>query len=398
MEVKGCLGVIIGHRSVFPGHLAERAREEIARVLREHGIEPLILPKSVTPYGAVSSLEDAVKYARFLGERGDDIDGILVSLPNFGDERAVAEAIRMSGLSVPVLVQAYPDELDKMDVRNRRDSFCGKLSVCNNLRQYGIPFSLTKLHTVSPTSEEFSKDLERFMAICRVVKGLKGARIGVIGARTSPFKTVRFNERLLEGHGISIETADLSEVIAAVEKLGDSDEAVRAKLEGLRSYCPAEGVPEGSLLNMAKLAVVLERWVEENGVSACALRCWPELQETLGIFPCAVMSMMSNSRIPFACETDAMGALSMYALQLAADKPAGLFDWNNNYGDDPDKAVLFHCSNIPGDMLEGFRMSYNFIDANARGTPEKSYGTCAGRVKPGPMTFLRISTDEAGGR
>lgn len=284
-----------------------------------------------------------------------------------------------------------------MDIENRRDSFCGKLSVCSNLKQYGIPFSLTKIHTVSLSSEDFLLDLDWFMGVCRVVKGINQARIGAIGARTTPFKTVRFSERLLEGSGISIETTDLSEVIMAVEELKDSDKKVQNSLKTFTSYCPIGKVPNSSLLKMAKLAIVLNRWIKENELNACALRCWPELQNSLGIFPCAVMSMMSNSLLPCACETDVMGAVTMYALQLASTLPAGLFDWNNNYGTDPDKLVLFHCSNLPKTMLSSCRMEYNAIDARAHGTKENSYSTCVGRVKPGLMTFARISTDETKG-
>ncbi len=284
-----------------------------------------------------------------------------------------------------------------MDVGKRRDSFCGKLSVCSNLKQYGIPFSLTKLHTVSLSSKDFLLDLNRFMGVCRLVKGLSQARIGAIGARTTPFKTVRFSERLLEDAGISVETADLSEVIMAVEKLKDSDKEVQNKLKVLTSYCPMSEIPNSSLLRMAKLAIVLDRWIKENELNACALRCWPELQESLGIFPCAVMSLMSDSIFPCACETDVMGAVAMYALQLASTLPTGLFDWNNNYGNDSNKFVLFHCSNLPKIMLETVHMEYNAIDARVRGTKENSYGTCVGRVKSGPMTFARISTDEIEG-
>ncbi len=396
--MKGCLGVIIGNRDVFPGHLAEEGREEIADILKRQEIEVILVTSKETKYGAIEDLKEAKKCAELFRKNRDKIDGVLVSLPNFGDERAIADTIRMSGLSVPVLIQAYPDELTKMDIEKRRDSFCGKLSVCSNLKQYGIPFSLTRLHTVSPSSKDFLLDLDWFMGVCRVVKALHQARVGAIGARTTPFKTVRFSEKLLEDSGISVETADLSEIIMAVEKLRDSDKEVQDKLKVLTSYCPATEVAPSALLKMAKLAVVLDRWTKENEISACALRCWPELQDYLGIFPCAVMSMMNDSLLPFACEVDVMGALAMYALQLASDLPSGLFDWNNNYGDDLDKLVLFHCSNIPKTMLRTIRMEYNAIDARVRGTSENSYGACVGRVKSGPMTFSRISTDEAVGR
>lgn len=396
--MKGCLGVIIGNRDVFPGSLAEEGRKEVIDILERQGIEAILPSSKETKYGAIGNFKEAKKCTELFRKNRERIDGILISLPNFGDERAIVDTVRMSGLSVPILIQAYPDELKRMDIENRRDSFCGKLSVCSNLKQYGIPFSLTKLHTVSLSCKDFLLDLDWFMGVCRVVKGINQARIGAIGARTTPFKTVRFSERLLEDAGISVETTDLSEVIMGVEELKDSDKQVQNKLKTLISYCPTGKASNSSLLKMAKLAVVFNKWIKENELNACALRCWPELQNFLGIFPCAVMSMMSDSLLPCACETDVMGAVAMYALQLASTLPAGIFDWNNNYGTDPDKVVLFHCSNLPKTMLETVRMDYNAIDARAYGTKENSYGTCVGRVKSGPMTFARISTDELEGK
>jgi L-fucose isomerase-like protein len=395
--MKSCIAVIIGNRGVFPGDLSEDAREDIIKVFGKMDIEPIIIPKEDTKFGAIENLEEAKKCAELFRKNKDKIDGILVTLPNFGDERAVADTIRMAELNVPVLVQAYPDELDKLHIGKRRDSFCGKLSVCSNLEQYGIPFSLTNLHTVSPTSDGFISDLERFLGVCRVVKGLKGAKIGSIGARTTPFKTVRFSEKLLEVNGISVETVDLSEIIGKAEKIKDSDELVKAKLKMINAYAPTADVPAAAIAKMAKFAIALDEWIKANDIKASALRCWPELQEYADFMPCYLMSMLSESLSPCACEVDVMGAIGMYALQLASGIPSGLFDWNNNYGDDPDKLILFHCSNYPKSMIESPKMSYNDIDANVRGTIEKSYGTCVGRLKESPMTYARIATNDVAG-
>ena len=395
---KTTLGVIIGNRGVFPGTLAEEGRREIVNLLEREGIETVIVPSEETKYGAIENLQEAKKCADVLRKNREKIDGILISLPNFGDERAVADSIRMSELDVPILVHAYPDELERMGVERRRDSFCGKLSVCSNLRQYGISFSLTKSHTVKPSSKEFVGDLHQFIKVCRLVKAVRKARIGAIGARTLPFKTVRYSEKLLEGSGISVEVIDLSEIIMAVGKLQDSDNDVQSKLSSITRYCPTDAAPKKSLLNMAKLGVVVDRWIKENDLNACAVQCWPAMQESLGIFPCTLMSMMNNSLLPSACEVDIMGALAMYMLQVAGNLPSGLFDWNNNYGDVPDKTVLFHCSSLPKGMLKDARMGYNVIDANVRKSKENSYGTCEGRVKSGPLTFARISTDDISGR
>lgn len=156
--MKGCLGVIIGNRGIFPGSLAEEGRRELVDILKKQGIEVILPSSNETKYGAIESFKEAKKCAELFRKNRERIDGILVSLPNFGDERAIADTIRMSGLSVPILIQAYPDELSKMDIENRRDSFCGKFSVCSNLKQHGIPFSLTKLHTVSLSSKDFLLD------------------------------------------------------------------------------------------------------------------------------------------------------------------------------------------------------------------------------------------------
>ncbi|MGQ9610116.1 MAG: L-fucose/L-arabinose isomerase family protein [bacterium] len=395
--MKSCLGVIIGNRGVFPGYLSEEARKDILDVFKKKDIEPILVPVNETKFGAIENIEEAKKCAELFRKNRDKIDGILVTLPNFGDERAVADTIRMSELTVPVLVHAYPDDLTKLNIGNRRDSFCGKLSVCSNLDQYGIPFSLTKLHTVSPNSDDFSNDLDWFLGVCRVIKGLKGVKIGAIGARTTPFKTVRFSEKLLEINGISVETVDLSEIIGKAERFKDSDDLVQSKLKSITSYAPTNGIPNAALIKMAKLSLSIESWIKDNGIHASTLRCWPELQEYFNVMPCYIMSMLSESLSPCACEVDVMGALAMYTLQLASGIPSGLFDWNNNYRDDPDKLVLFHCSNYPKSMLEEPRMSYNDIDANVRGTVEKSYGTCVGKLRPSPITFARIATNDVAG-
>ena len=127
-------------------------------------LRSICLTPEETKFGTVETLQDARKCAELFKKHGDEIDGILVSLPNFGDERGVANTIRLSGLDVPVLVHAFPDEADKMLVSTRRDSFCGKMSVCNNLWQYGIRFTLTTLHTVAPSSAVFRGRLE---SLCR---------------------------------------------------------------------------------------------------------------------------------------------------------------------------------------------------------------------------------------
>jgi L-fucose isomerase-like protein len=393
---KVTLGVIVGNRGFFPSHLCETGRAEVLRILEAEGIGVVALSPRSTPYGSIESHADASACADLFRKNRETIDGLLVTLPNFGDERAVANAIRGAGLDVPVLVHAFADDAKRMSVRYRRDSFCGKLSVCNNLRQYRIPFSLTALHTVDPASDAFREDLRWFAAVCRVVRTLRGARLGCIGARPAAFNTVRFSEKLLEGAGISVETLDLSEVIGRARKLGDRAPEVRRKLEAIRRYTAVKGVPGAGLLRMAKLGAVIDGWMRDNDLAGSAIQCWTSMEEFYGVVPCTLMSMMSNALVPSACETDIAGLVGMMALQAASGRPSALLDWNNNYGEDPDKAVVFHCSNLPKAFFADHRMDYQAIIAGSVGR-ENTYGTIVGRIPPGRFTYCRISTDDARG-
>jgi len=390
-------GLIVGNRGFFPDHLARSGREQMIAALEAAGHRVVVPGPEDTKYGAVETRAEAKKCAEIFRAHAAEIDGIIVTLPNFGDEKTVAETIRLSGLNVPVLVHAFPDEAGRMTVADRRDSFCGKMSVCNNLRQYGIPYSLTTLHTESPDSDVFRRDIEWFAAVCRVVRGLRGLRVGAIGARPAAFNTVRFSEKILESYGITVEPVDLSEIFGRAWRLADDAEPVRRKLEEIRNYVPTGGTPEEALLRMAKLGVAIEEWMAAAEVTISAVQCWTSLEQYYGVVPCMLMSMMSNRLMSSACEVDIPGAIAMHALRLASGTPSALLDWNNNYGDDPDKAVCFHCSNLPKHFFADVRMDFQEIIAGSVGK-ENTFGTVVGRVKSGPVTFARFSTDDRAGR
>ena len=392
------MGVIVGNRGFFPSHLATSGRLEMIAALEAAGIKPIVLGPEETAHGAVETYEDAKKCAALFQQHAAEIDGIIITLPNFGEERGLADTLRLANLRVPVLIQATPDTPGKMGIAFRRDSFCGKMSICNNLRQYGIPYTLTTLHTETPDSKEFAADLKDFSATCRVVRGMKNVRIGAIGARPTAFNTVRYSEKLLERSGITVETLDLSEVMGRIGRMKDTDEAAQAKLAAIKKYIPVGQTPEAALMKMAKLGAVIDHWMKASELTVSAVQCWTSIEEFLGIVPCTVMSMMSESLIPSACEVDVLGTVSMYALTLASETPSALLDWNNNYGDDPDKAVCFHCSNLPKHFFkQGVKMDYQLIIAGTVGK-ENTHGTLDGTVKAGAMSFARFSTDDYAGK
>lgn len=390
------LAVIFGNRDFFPTHLVSGARQDILTAFNRSKIHAVMLGEDETKLGSVETYEHSKTCAQLFKKHQDQIDGIVVILPNFGDEKGVADTIKLSGLRVPVLVQAYPDDLDAFNVESRRDSFCGKISVCNNLRQYGYPITLTDMHTVHPLSENFQNDLRKFIGVCKVVKGLHNARLGAVGARPGAFNTVRYSEKLLQAYGISVTTVDLSEILGAALKLSDDDARVKDKLADIKAYAMHESVPPPALVRMAKLGVVLADWMSANDLVSSAIQCWTSLQKNCGVNVCTLMSMMSEQLMPSACEVDITGVVSMYALQLASGFPAALVDWNNNYADDPNRCALFHCGNWANSFVTDNEIKTAPILGTSIGE-ENTYGAMAGRASAGPLTFARVSTDDTNG-
>ena len=391
---KTTFGVIVGNRDVFPDNLAKEGRLEIMEVLKELNIDYVMLGENDTKDGVVETYEDAKKCAELFKKNRERIVGLLVCLPNFGDEKSIANTIKMANLNVPILVQASADEIDKMNRANRRDAFCGKISVTSVLYQHGIPFTLTSLHTCAIKSDDFKQDLMDFEKVCRIVNKITNARLGQIGTRPNAFETVRYSEKILEFNGISVEPMDLSEVLAAIKILPDDDALVKDKINYLKNYTSTKEYSDDGLLKLAKLAVVVENWVVEKDLDGFAFQCWPSIQDNFGIAPCAVLSIFSEGLVPAACEVDIAGLVGMLILQIASGKPSAILDWNNNYGDDEDKMVLFHCSNLPKSFFQESKLTIHPIIADLKGD-EVSYGAIQGRIKSERCTLLRIDTDDA---
>jgi L-fucose isomerase-like protein len=391
------LAVIFGNRDFFPDHLVAEARRDLQKLFTELNIEAVMLSENETKLGAVETWQNAVQCGDLFRGQKHCIDGILVCLPNFGDEKGIADSIRLSELNVPILVQACSDDLDQFGLERRRDAFCGKISACNNLRQYGFKYTLTRDHTSAISSPRFREDLQEFLAVCRTVRGLRRVRIGAVGARPNAFNTTRYSEKLLESAGISVNTIDLSEVFGTAATIASSDPKVKQRIEQIRSYADSSSAPDESLVKMAKFSIVVDDWMQSLGLTATAIQCWSSMQKNYGVNVCTIMSMMSEQMLPSACEVDIAGVVSMYALQLASGRPAALVDWNNNYGDDPDKCVFFHCGNWAKDFLPDIRIGTAPILGTVLGEAN-TVGALAGRTPAGPVTFGRISTDDLSGR
>ncbi|MDR1579074.1 MAG: hypothetical protein LBS35_01855 [Synergistaceae bacterium] len=396
-ERKITFGVIIGVRAFFNPALADGDRRGILELLKRLDYGAVITETSETPSGSIETLADAKLCAELFKRRRGEIDGVIVLLPNFGDEVAIAETLKRAALGVPVLIQASNDDPNHVDLDSRRDSFCGKLSVCNNLYQYGIPYTLTETHTCDVAGENFEADVIKFASVCRTVKGLREARVGLFGTRPAAFQTVRFSEKLLQRTGINVVPVDLSQVFAASNRVSAAEAAYRDRLAEVRDYGNIEAVSDEVLSKSVKLSVAIDRLMEENELDASAIQCWDSLENNYGCAVCLTMSMMGERMLPSACEGDVAGAVSMYALLLASGSVPGFMDWNNNYGLEANTCANTHCSNYPKSFMSN-ALEVGYLDVLSRTIKkEKCFGAVKGKVAPGDATYFRISTDDSRG-
>ncbi len=250
-----------------------------------------------------------------------------------------------------------------------------------------------KPHVVHPLTPAFTKNLHDFAAICRVVKGMKRFNLGVIGARTTAFKTVRFDEITLQRYGINTESFDLSELFEFVRAKDDNDEKVIAKKAVLEKYSNFSNVPEDKKIMLSKISVVIDEYIETYHLDAVSLRCWNEMETYLRVCPCVLISELNDRGIPCSCEIDVCSAITMRALALATEGPAACLDWNNNYGDDPNKVILFHCGSTAQKLMAGVGTvtSHKMFD---KGDPGSGWGTNEGRIAAFPMTYTNCKTED----
>ena len=388
---KSTFALFFGNRGFFPASLMASAREELPRTLKAMGYGVIMMDESATRYGAVETTREGALYAEFLRQNRGKFDGVILSLPNFGDENGALVALQEAG--VPIFIQAYPDEMDKMGPSQRRDSFCGKLSIMDVFFQAGLKFSVYKPHVVAPGSKAFKQNIDQFDRVCRVVKGVKGMVVGAIGARTTPFKTVRFDEVAFQRAGITVESLDFSDVLGRVAKVNPATDAYTAKVKKLQGLASWDGVPSEAADNLARLSVVFDEIIDEYQMDALAVRCWTELEQQLHIAPCVLLGELNDRGIAAACEVDVCNAVVMQALNLVSGKAAACLDWNNNYEDDDDKCILFHCGPVPASLMAGpGRITENPILATSLGAG-CSYGCNQGRIAPGDFTFASLITD-----
>ncbi len=388
------LGFIPANRGFFSDKLAAQMRGETLKVLESLGIKVIVPTPKDTKVGCVESREESVKVGRMF--RDQTVDGILISAVNFGDEQGAALAVKESGLNVPVMIVGCQEEEVLTMKTARRDSFCGLLSIADVLRQLGVKYSVPEVPICYPTDDSFRESLKRFVAVCRVVTGIRKARYGQIGTRPDGFWTCRYDEKALQRVGPTVVTLDLSEAIGAVERAKTTPE-VRAIVKDMKGKIDCSAVSAGTLEKIAKFEQFVTNFIRDKGLDALGIQCWTSIQANLGMCSCATMGRLDDRGIPAACESDILGTLSMHALQLASGGPSCLADWNNLHNEDNELANCWHCGVFPPSWAKGKpKMGCQEIIAGSTGRAN-AMGVVEFVMKDGPVTLCR-ATQGADGR
>lgn len=388
---KMTFALYFGNRGFMPAELIKTAREDLVKAVTKAGYHYLIMDENATRYGAVETRDEGIIYHDWLKNHEGEYDGVILSMPIFVDENGAFNALRDA--NVPILLQAYPDEIGKMDFAHRRDAYCGKFSVSDVFTQAGIPFTMLSPHVVHPLSEKFQENLRDFASICRIVKGMKRFTIGCIGARTTAFKTTRFDEIALEKYGITVESFDLSELIEFVRNTKDNDPKVLQKIGVLKNYTDCSRIKDDKITMLAKIAVVIDDYIEKYHLDVITLRCWNEMEQILRVCPCVILSELNNRGIVASCEIDLCSAITMRIMNLASEQPTACLDWNNNYGEDENKVILFHCgSTAQALMKERGKLTHHKMFEKT--DPGSGCGTNEGRIAAFPFTFSNCQTKD----
>lgn len=388
---KNTFALYFGNRGFMPAELIAGARDDMVKAVTDAGYDYIMMDKDATRYGAVETRDEGRLYHDWLESRKGEFDGVILCMPIFIDENGAITALRDA--NVPILMQAYPDKIGKMDFAHRRDAFCGKFSITDVFSQYHVPFTVLKPHVVHPLSKEFRQNLDDFAAICRVVKGMRRFTIGCIGARTTAFKTVRFDEVALEKYGITVESFDLSELFHKVDELKDDDVKVVAKMARLKEYSNFSLVPTDRMITLAKVSCAIDQYIEEYHLDALTLRCWNEMETYYRVCPCVLLSELNDRGIVASCEIDLCSAITMRAMNLASGQSTACLDWNNNYGTDPNKVILFHCGPVAQSLMteKGLVTEHKMF---AKCDPGSGWGCNEGRIRAFDMTFSNCKTED----
>jgi len=386
------IGFVPAHRTVFDEKWAVEMRQRTLKALSKiEGLESVYPDEKLTKKGLVSGEEDAEKTIQLFKEK--DVTGIIIGTMTFGDEVAAIKVVD-SLCDKPVLVFGTKEGPFTSEGGRRSDSFCGTLSVTSGLYRRRIPFIFAGI--VFPEEKSFLHAVANFVRTCAIVKGFKGARIGMVGPRPEGFETVAFNEvAMINQFKQRLVPISLVDILHSAEAASDKDPMIRAIVQEIKARADTSRIKESSIVKIAKLEYALEKYAKEKKLDGMGVQCWTAMQEVYGISSCVSMGRLTDKGIMTSCEVDIYGALTMLIQYFASLRttPPHFIDWTIAHQEEENVFLAWHCGNAPMSLLcEGCKITLrgHSILANVVGA-ERAQGTAEFQLKPGPATICRLA-------
>lgn len=316
--------------------------------------------------------------------RMEGVDGLFLPHCNFGTEYVCARLAKK--LNVPVLLWGPRDERPDESGIRLRDSQCGLFATGKVLRRFQVPF--TYLTNCRLTDPEFEQGIQRFLAVCNVVKVFRNTRILQIAPRPFDFWSTMCNEgELLEKFNIQLSPVPMPELTARIKKVKEE----KAETAKVMAYCHEHmkiTIKEEELEHVAALKIAMKQLAQEYGCNAIAIQCWNALQDEIHIMPCAANSLLNEEGLPVVCETDIHGAITAVMVEAAGMDEARSFfaDWTVRHPDNDNAELLQHCGPWPISVLQekpviGYPLAFDHP------------GAVEALAKHGTMTLCRFDGD-----
>jgi len=385
------IGFVPAHREPFDDDWAVNMRKRcLAALSRVKGLEVIVPDARLTKGGLVRDDGDADKTIGLF--RDEKIEGLIIGTMTFGDEvsaLAVASAFR----NLPTLLFGTKEGDFTSDGGRRSDSFCGTLAVSSGLHRRKIPFLFSGI--IFPEDSTFKPDIENFMAVCSIIKGFMGARIGLVGPRPERFETCISNEdALLSSFNQRVVPTSILDIMLRLEGLKDNAPGLKKIIGEMKKEADLSNAGADKVRTMAGLQYALKQFADEKGLSALAVQCWTAIQQAYGISACYALGRLTDSGLMTACEVDVYGALTMLVQSLATFKTARphFIDWTIRHQTKKNLFLSWHCGNAPPSLAcraQGIKIRPHSILSKPLGK-DRALGTAEFQLKPGVVTICRL--------
>ena len=372
------IGFVPSHRAMFRDDDSFKMRNRVLKVLsKTKNVEVTVPDEPLTSKGLVRDDEDAEKTIELFKQA--KVEGIVIGAMNFGDEIS-AVSVATAFPKCPKLVFAIKEE-PKVTGKDRRDSFCGTLSIASGLYRRSLPFLFAGV--CLPEESIFKESVANFVRVCSVVNGFRGAKIGLVGSRPERFETCAFNEvALSKQFEQRVVPVSLADIFSAADEIPESDTELQETIQKISGQSDLSTLRKDVLEKLGRLECGLRRFAEERKLVGMGIRCWPTTIRSYGVVPCHTMGRLTDQGLMSSCEADIYGALSMLLQYLATMQSSvpHFIDWTIQHPERKDVFLAWHCGNAPPSLAcEGCRVQVTGI------------GSGSFKLKTGMVTLCRLT-------